>query len=315
MQNQASKNGGNIISLTRKRLAKSDARRDREPSAPGSSTRVVSVSSGKGGVGKTNIVANLAYSMSTAGLRVLVLDADLGLGNIDVLLGKAPRYNLSHVINGDRQASDILIPGPGGMQILPASSGVQDITALTPAQRMRLITSLNTVMDAADILLIDTAAGISANVMYFNVSANDILVLVTPEPTAITDAYALMKVMRLKYGEDRFNIVVNMAASEREGEEVFRQLDLVSRRFLDITLEYCGHVPRDPALTTAVRRQSLVCDISATAPASQSIRKLADVILAMPAPMLPEGAGHHFWRYLLEEKFEKHRTTVRAEND
>ena len=315
MQNQPSKNGGKVISLTRKLLAKNGAGRDREPSVQVSSTRVVSVSSGKGGVGKTNIVANLAFSMSTAGLKVLVLDADLGLGNIDVLLGKAPRYNLSHVINGDLQVADILIPGPGGMQILPASSGVQDITALTPAQRMRLITSLDTVMDEADILLIDTAAGISANVMYFNVSAHDILVLVTPEPTAITDAYALMKVMRLKYGEDRFNVVVNMAASEREGEEVFRQLDLVSRRFLDISLEYCGHVPRDAALTTAVRRQSLVCDISANAPVSQSIRDLADVILAMPAPKLPEGAGHHFWRYLLEEKFEKQQTTVRAEND
>ncbi|MFH1982222.1 MAG: MinD/ParA family protein [Pseudomonadota bacterium] len=314
MEKRSSENGGKVINLSRKLIAKNGHGRENDSTAHRSNTRVVSVTSGKGGVGKTNIVANLAFTMCTAGLRVLVLDADLGLGNVDVLLGKAPRYNLSHVINGEKRVADILVTGPGGMQILPASSGIQDITALTPAQRMRLITSLDAVMDTADILLIDTAAGISSNVMYFNVSAHDIVVLVTPEPTAITDAYALMKVMRLKYGEDRFNVVVNMAASEREGEEVFRQLDLVSRRFLDISMEYCGSVMRDQALVTAVRRQSLVCDVNPEAPASRSIRALADVIVAMPAPVVPEGYDNHFWRYLLEEKFER-KQPVRAEND
>lgn len=314
MEKRSSDNGGKVINLTRKLIAKNSTGHHSNTPSRRTSTRVVSVSSGKGGVGKTNIVANLAYTMSTSGLRVLVLDADLGLGNIDVLLGKAPRYNLSHVINGDLQVADILIAGPGGMQILPASSGVQDITALTPAQRLRLITSLDAVMETTDILLIDTAAGISANVMYFNVCAHDILVMVTPEPTAITDAYALMKVMRLKYGETRFHVVVNMVASEREGEEVFRQLDLVIRRFLDISLHYCGSVPRDPALITAVRRQSLVCDTNAAASASRSIRDLAAVLMGMPGPVAPDGYDNHFWRYLLEEKFEK-KQPVRAEND
>jgi len=314
MEKPASENGGKVINLSRKLMAKNGHGRLSDPAARRSSTRVVSVTSGKGGVGKTNIVANLAFTLSSEGLRVLVLDADLGLGNVDVLLGKAPRFNLSHVINGDMGVADILVAGPGGMQILPASSGIQDITALTPAQRMRLITSLDTVMETADILLIDTAAGISSNVMYFNVSAHDIVVLVTPEPTAITDAYALMKVMRLKYGENRFNVVVNMAASEKEGEDVFRQLDLVSRRFLDVSLSYCGSVLRDPSLVTAVRRQSLVCDVNAASPASRGIRDLAEVILGMPAPVVPDGYDNHFWRYLLEEKFEK-KQPVRAEND
>lgn len=312
MKKSSSENGGKVINLTRKFIDKNVSGTADAPLSGG--TRVVSVSSGKGGVGKTNLVANLAFTMSKSGLRVLVLDADLGLGNIDVLLGKAPRYNLSHVINGDMRVADILVTGPGGMRILPASSGVQDITALTPAQRMRLITSLDTVMSDIDILLIDTAAGISSNVMYFNVSAHDILVVVTPEPTAITDAYALMKVMRLKYGEERFNIVVNMTAGPREGEEVFRQLELVCRRFLDISLSYCGSVPRDAALVNAVRRQSLVCDANAAAAASRGITDLADVILGMPAPALPKGYDNHFWRYLLEEKFEK-KHPVRAEND
>jgi len=314
MTKHSSDGGGKVIDLTRKLMGKKGSERVGDPGGRPSRTRVVAVSSGKGGVGKTNLVANLAYTLGSAGLRVLVLDADLGLGNIDVLLGKAPRHNLSHVINGEMAVSDILVDGPGGMRILPASSGIQDITALSPAQRLRLITSLDAVMDSADILLIDTAAGISANVMYFNVCAHDIVVLVTPEPTAITDAYALMKVMRMKYGEDRFNVVVNMTASEREGEEVFRQLDLVSRRFLDISLAYCGSVPRDTALVTAVRRQSLVCDVNASAPVSRSIRELAEVIMGMPAPLVPEGYDNHFWRYLLEEKFEK-KQPVRAEND
>jgi flagellar biosynthesis protein FlhG len=266
-------------------------------------TRVIAVTSGKGGVGKTNIVANLAYTLTRLGKRVLVFDADLGLGNMDVLLGKAPRYNISHVLKGEKNIDEITVAGPGGMRILPASSGVQHMTELTAAQRMRMLSALDTLMQDIDVLLIDTAAGISSNVMYFNVTAQEVIVVVTPEPTAITDAYALMKVMSLKYAEKKFNLLVNMVSGEAEAQEVYRQLDLVSRRFLDISIDYLGCIPRDAELTRCVRGQKLVREQRPTAKASAGFDSVARNLAARPAPRLPAGYASHFWKYLIGKKF------------
>jgi len=179
--------------------------------------RVIAITSGKGGVGKTNIVANLGYALCKAGKRVLIFDADLGLGNLDVLLGLTPRYNLSHVLEGQKRLSDIVISGPGQLKILPASSGIQELTRLTHSQKMNLYTDLNVLLADYDIVLIDTAAGISSNVLYFNASANEIMVVVTPEPTSITDAYALMKILSVKYQEKHFRLLVNLAKKRERG--------------------------------------------------------------------------------------------------
>jgi flagellar biosynthesis protein FlhG len=166
--------------------------------------RVIAITSGKGGVGKTNIVANMGYTLCKAGKRVLIFDADLGLGNMDVLLGLTPQYNLSHVIKGQKRLSEIIVNGPGQLKILPASSGIQELTKLTHSQKVDLFNELNLLLSDYDIVLIDTAAGISSNVLYFNASASEIMVVVTPEPTSITDAYALMKVLSVKYNEKHF---------------------------------------------------------------------------------------------------------------
>lgn len=267
-------------------------------------TRVIAVTSGKGGVGKTNIVANLAYALTRLGQKVLVFDADLGLGNMDVLLGKAPRYNISHVIKGDKNIDEITVQGPGGMRILPASSGVQQITELTPAQRIRVLSALDTLMKDIDVLLIDTAAGISSNVMYFNVTAQEVIVVVTPEPTSITDAYALMKVMSLKYQEKKFSLLVNMVSGEAEAKDVCRQLSMVSRRFLDISIDYLGYIPMDGDLTRYVRGQKLVREQRPAAAASKSFDIVARDLNASPAPRLPAGYASHFWKYLIGKKFE-----------
>ncbi|HEN20532.1 MAG TPA: MinD/ParA family protein, partial [Desulfobacteraceae bacterium] len=220
-----------VISITRNLSDKKDS--DSLTQKKKTNTRVIAITSGKGGVGKTNIVANLGFALSRLRKKVLVLDADLGLGNLDVLLGIAPKYNLSHVVAGEKSISDIIVKGPGEMKILPAGSGIQEITDLSRDQKIRILSELDTLLDTVDILLIDTAAGISSNVMYFNVSAQNIIVVATPEPTSMTDAYALMKVLSMRYSEKKFSLLVNLAASVEEAHEVFRQLDLVAKRFLD----------------------------------------------------------------------------------
>ena len=269
-----------------------------------SNTRVIAITSGKGGVGKTNIVGNLGFALSQLGKKVLVLDADLGLGNIDVLLGLAPKYNLSHVISGEKSISEIIIKGPGNMNILPASSGIQELTKLTKEQRIQILTELDLFIDHMDILLIDTAAGISSNVMYFNVSAQEIMVVVTPEPTSITDAYALMKVLSLKYSEKYFKLLVNLAPSEQDAQEVFRQLNLVADRFLDISIEYSGCVLFDKNVTKCVRRQKIISELYPDTRASRCYAFLAKKVCNSQPHHFPKGDTNFFWKDLLQNKFD-----------
>ena len=179
---------GKIINFPGKTVSKTGLIGQTNTRNRNSNAQVIAITSGKGGVGKTNIVANLGFALSQMGKRVLILDADLGLGNIDVLLGLTPKYNLSHVVMGEKVIPEIVIEGPMKLKILPASSGIQELTQLTEDQRTRILAELKLFLDPIDILLIDTAAGISSNVMYFNTAAQQILVVVTPEPTSMTDA-------------------------------------------------------------------------------------------------------------------------------
>lgn len=265
-------------------------------------TRVIAVTSGKGGVGKTNIVANLGYTFARMGKKVLILDADLGLGNLDVLLGLAPKYNLSHVIMGEKSIGDIMVEGPGKMRILPASSGIQELTQLTAEQKVQILNELDKVIDSVDILLIDTAAGISSNVMDFNVTAQEIIVVVSPEPTAITDAYALMKVLSLKYDEKCCKVIVNLAGTTQQGREVFRQLNLVAERFLDMNVDYLGSVLFDAKMTKGVKQQKLVSDLYPDTHASKCFDELARKIFTRPPTNMPKGDSNFFWHHLIEKK-------------
>ena len=265
-------------------------------------TRAISITSGKGGVGKTNIVANLGFELSRAGKQVLILDADLGLGNLDILLGLTPRYNLSHVILGEKRIDDIVVEGPGGMKILPAASGIQELTRLSRDQKVGILYELDQLLDTVDILLIDSAAGISANVLDFSVSAHDTMVVVTPEPTSITDAYALMKVLALKYEEKRCRLIVNQTANDHEGREIFRQLNIVAEKFLDIEVDYFGCIPRDEIMTACVKQQRIVTHAFPESQAARGFRNLARKTGALPSQSALRGDSHLVWHHIFQEE-------------
>ncbi len=267
-------------------------------------TRVIAITSGKGGVGKTNIVANLGYALSQLGKKVLLFDADLGLGNIDVLLGLTPRYNLSHVILGEKSIPEIIVDGPGNMKILPASSGIHELTNLSEGQQQKILLELDLLIEPVDILLIDTAAGISSNVIYFNISAHEIMVVASPEPTSITDAYALMKVLSLKYAATHFKLLINSASSVDEADDIFRQLQLVADRFLDISIEYMGYVICDKQVVRTVKQQKIVCEKYPDAAASKCFMELAQKICESPPASLLAGADKFFWKKLSKGKFD-----------
>lgn len=292
-----------VIHLARKRA-------ERAPGSPGSgpparrsrkaSTRVLAITSGKGGVGKTNIVANLGYAFSALEKKVLILDADMGLGNLDVLLGIAPRYNLSHVFSGELELEEVIEDGPGGLLILPASSGIQELTQLSADQKMLILSELDCLVENIDILLIDTAAGISSNVMDFNVSAHEIIVVVSPEPTSITDAYALMKVLSMRYSEKCCKLLVNMVSTEQEGLEVYRQLELVTHRFLDIEIEYLGAILFDDKITKGIKRQKLISELYPGSKASRCFVDLAKKISGSTPASRPKGNTNFFWHHLMQ---------------
>jgi flagellar biosynthesis protein FlhG len=269
------------------------------PTSVHPSVKVLSFTSGKGGVGKTHIVVNLAYALQSLGARVMLLDADLGLANVDVLLGLAPRFTIQDVLEGHQTLDDVLVTGPAGMLILPASSGVPELVDLNDVQRLQLLTVLETLEQDIDFLLIDTGAGISANVMYFNMAAQDIVVVVTPEPTSITDAYALMKVLCTKYDEKHFKVIMNNVAHAKEAKDAFRRLHLVAERFLNVSIDYLGFILHDTSFSQAVRQQKALLDIYPSAVAAPGFRTLAQQLLATPEAAYPKGGIQFFWQRLL----------------
>lgn len=269
------------------------------PKPAPSPIRVVSVTSGKGGVGKTNVVSNLAMALAGMGKRVLIWDADLGLANIDVLLGLKPEYNIHHLLKGEKSLKEIIIDGPGGIKIMPASSGIQELSALGEGQKVRLLSELDDYEEELDFLLVDTGAGISSNVMYFNLAARELIVVVTPEPTSITDAYALVKVMSTRYNRKEFAILPNMVASEREAKGVFQLLAAVADKHLDsISLDYLGYIPSDTLLPKAVRQQKAVLEAYPSSEASLKIRELAKNLVRRPLRGNLDGNIRFFWKRL-----------------
>ena len=269
--------------------------------APGRIVRVVAVTSGKGGVGKTNVTANLAVALAHLGRRVMVLDADLGLGNLDVLLGLAPAFSLADVLSGQRRLREVLVPGPGGITVLPAGSGFQNLTALSDHQIRELQSEMDELQEQTDILLIDTGAGIGRNVTSFATMAQDIIVVAAPEPTSLTDAYALMKVLSTQYGERRFRLLVSMTRSPTDGRDVYRKLSLVAERFLHISMDFLGSIPFDPRLAEAVCQQRPLVELYPQSKAAQAFLNLAHDLAAWPLPESPKGGLQFFWQSLLRK--------------
>jgi flagellar biosynthesis protein FlhG len=262
---------------------------------------VICVTSGKGGVGKTNLTANLGWQLRQLRRRVLLLDADLGLANIDVVLGLKPVWNLSHFLAGEKTLEEIVVKGPAGVRVLPASSGIAEFTGLSDEQKLRLLESLDALTAQYDFLLIDSAAGISQNVIYFNLAAQTTIVVVTPEPTSLTDAYAVIKVLSRDYHQNRFKILPNNVRDEEEGMAVFQQLTRTTDRFLNVSLDLIGHVPTDPNVTQAVRLQKPFCEAYPDGPATGAMRALARRLNALEHNPLQSDLGL-LWRNLLSVK-------------
>jgi len=239
------------------------------------SVRTIAFASGKGGVGKTNIVANLAIGFRRLNKEVLVLDADLGLSNIDVILNIETQYNIKDLFTGEKKLKDLIVEGPEGIKILPASSGIQELTDLDEFQRLRLIEEFDAYGEDVDYLLIDTSSGISSNVVFFCMAAQEIFIVTSAEPTAMTDAYALIKVLFMNYQEKYFKVLVNNVKDEKEAIEVYKRLSKAAEKFLSISLDYIGYVPRDHSVKKAVRRQRALMDIYPDSEAAKCILQIS----------------------------------------
>ena len=276
---------------------KAQSRRQSDPKP----VRVISVTSGKGGVGKTNITTNLALALVQAGKKVLIWDADLGLANIDVLLGLRPEFNIHHLLTGEKTLPEILIEGPGGVRIMPGSSGIQELSHLGEGQRNRLLSEFDDYDDDLDFLLIDTAAGISSNVMYFNKAARERFIVVTPEPTSITDAYAVIKVLVTRYNQKRFIILPNQVSNEAEAKNLYRILAKVADDNLGpVALDYLGFIPADQFVVKSVRQQRAVLDAYPNSEAGKSFTALARKIISIKPKESLDGDIQFFWKRLLK---------------
>ncbi|WP_022975053.1 MinD/ParA family protein [Nevskia ramosa] len=242
---------------------------------PAQPVRVIAVTSGKGGVGKTSVSVNLAVSMALAGRQVMLLDGDLGLANIDVMLGLQPSYNLAHVLEGKCRLEDTLMIGPAGVMIVPASSGKRHMAELSAVEHAGLVRAFSELDRPLDVLIIDTAAGIADSVITFSQASQEVIVVVTGDPTSLTDAYALIKVLNRDHGVERVQVLANMVRDAGEAQSVYESLRRVAERFLDITLSFIGGIPNDDWLKRAVRRQRTVVEAYPNCPASEAFRQLA----------------------------------------
>ena len=261
--------------------------------------RVIAVTSGKGGVGKTNISVNLAASLSLAGQRVMLMDADLGLANVDVLLGLEPHFDLQHVISGEKSLDEIIVQGPLGIHVVPASSGVEKMAELTSVEHASLIAAFSELKQPIDILIVDTAAGIADGVVSFAKACQEVIVVVCDEPTSLTDAYALIKVLSMRHGIKQFQILANMVKDESQGLNLYEKLLNTTDRFLEVGLKYLGAVPFDEQLRQSVRAQKPVVEAYPRSPAAKALVRIGEKINRWPLPDQATGYLQFFVERLL----------------
>ncbi len=262
--------------------------------------QVIAVSGGKGGVGKTNISVNLAVALAEIGKQVTVLDADLGLANIDVVLGLHPKYDLSHVLRGERELDEIIIEGPEGIKLIPGASGIQHMAELSHAEHAGIIGAFSELGADLDTLIVDTAAGISDTVISFTRASQEVLIVVCDEPASITDAYAIIKLLNKEYGRSRFRVVANMVQTPQEGRDLYNKMVAVTDRYLDVTLSYFGAVPFDDNLKKAIKSQRPVVSAFPRSKAAQAFKNLARKIDTWPKPQGANGQMQFFVERLVE---------------
>jgi flagellar biosynthesis protein FlhG len=258
------------------------------------------VTSGKGGVGKTSIVGNLAVAFRRLGKRVLILDGDLGLASIDIIFDLNPLYNITHVINGEKDLAEVIVEGPEGILIIPAGNGVQELAHLTNGQKLNLLNEFDTLDGDFDIFLIDTGAGISSNIIYFNIAAQERIVVATCEPSSIRAASALMEIIHTQHGTRRFKLLVNMVNDAEEARSAFENLSDALERFgKDMSLEYLGFIPKDDNFQKAAKEQCPVLQRYPESESSKGFCELAERLLAKSGNGPSDGNIKFFWRKLM----------------
>lgn len=255
-----------------------DPQSGEQQTGSGKTARVITVTSGKGGVGKTNITINLAIALSRKGMKVAILDADFGLANIDVLLGIVPKHTLLDLIHDEKNIFEILTDGPDNIKFLSGGSGVEELIRLDKKKLRKFVSSIGVLDKLFDVILIDTGAGLSQNVMSFIMAADEVLLVTTPEPTAITDAYALVKMVSRRDKKKPINIVVNKADSPREAEEIANKLCMVSQKFLSLKLLKLGYILYDDNVTKSVKLQK---PFSLYNPKCQAAKSISDIALRL----------------------------------
>nr|ADT71690.1 cobyrinic acid a,c-diamide synthase/flagellar synthesis regulator FleN [uncultured organism] len=269
------------------------------------SVQIIAVTGGKGGVGKTNVSVNLALAMTGQGKQVMIMDADLGLANVDVMLGICPRYNLSHVLSGERRLEEVVVTGPNGLKIVPSSSGIKGMAELTPAQHAVLIRAFSELSFNLDVLLVDTAAGISDSVMSASPGSHGRLGVICDEPASMTDAYALIKLLHREHDIGRFRVLVNMVQSKQEGRRLYENLARVTDRYLFVELDYMGSVPYDKLLRKAVRQQNAVVEAYPDSSSSQQFK-----VLSRQADKWPVAESKGNVEFFIERLIQHSRTTT-----
>lgn len=261
--------------------------------------KVIAVTGGKGGVGKTNVCLNLSVAMALLGRRVMVLDADLGLANLDVLCGLQPRRNLADVLRGECTLEDVVLQGPGGIQIVPGASGLSEMASLDAASIAGVVHAFSDYQAEVDVLLIDTAPGISPDVLRFTEAAHEVLVVLRDEPTSITDAYAVIKVLSCERNVERFRIVTNMTRGTGDGVALFNKLSRVTNRFLNVSLHHTGSIPHDERVQRAVQLQVPFMAAFPGSMASAALRRLAERADDWEIPLQARGNIEFFLERLL----------------
>ncbi len=258
--------------------------------------RVIAISSGKGGVGKTSIAANLCLALAERGKRVLAMDADLGLANLDICFGLTPDLSLLDLFDGDAKIDEVLCECPGGVTLLPGCSGRYDLANLTDKERYSLFEAIDSVEKDFDVLVLDTGAGIGSNAVSFAAASSEVIVVANPEPTSLADSYAFMKVASQEFGVRRFQIVANMVLNTKEAEDVYERLANLTDRFLNAGVELLGYVPKDSAVRKAVKTKTPLLIGSPDAPASRCIKRIASKLINRPQTKHDSGGIRLFWR-------------------
>ncbi|HEY3730262.1 MAG TPA: MinD/ParA family protein [Steroidobacteraceae bacterium] len=275
-----------------------------QPDAPTALQRaapvqVIAVTGGKGGTGKTAVSVNLATALARAGRHTMLLDGDLGLANVDVLLGLTPRCTLEQLLSGERTLEELILQTDSGVRVVPAASGVARMANLNATEQAAIVRAFSHLPGPLDVLIVDTAPGINPSVLQFCQAAQQVLVVLRDEPTSLTDAYALIKVLSRDHSVRSFRVLANMIRRAGQGEGVFRRLQRVTDRYLQVALDYVGEIPEDDALTKALQAQRPVIEAFPLSPAAQAFTRIAGVAQRWPVSDGPSGRMEFFLERLL----------------